>query len=232
MRTAARIALGALALVAPLAGCGGGGGSRQVCPGPAGNVQWVITDTQGIQQSCDAAGASAVVVTVGGAQQTFPCGPGGGETSLLPSGGVYTVSAQLVAANGAVIAQTSPVSVSVDSCNVTPFPTFSFSLPAVCPTGTPALQVSWDIVRNSTNAPLTCEQAGAFTVDITVGSMVASFPCSDYGAVTETVPPGTFDVNMDLFDGNGNAISTFGPLSVNFASCRISDIGNVTFPIN
>jgi hypothetical protein len=100
-----------------------------------------------------------------------------------------------------------------------------------CLAGTPALRVTWSIEQNNTQAPLSCAQAGADHVDITVGSMVASFPCDDHSAVTDLVAPGRYGVSLDLINVNGNTISTFGPVSVDFVSCDFSDLPNIIFPI-
>jgi len=96
----------------------------------------------------------------------------------------------------------------------------------------PAMHVTWDIV-SSTDAPLSCLQAGASTVDISVGDMDVVRPCTDYAAITPPVLAGSYPVNLTLQDIAGNPISTFtAPSTVDFFSCQITDLGNVTFPVN
>jgi hypothetical protein len=96
----------------------------------------------------------------------------------------------------------------------------------------PAMHVTWDIV-SSTNAPLSCLQAGADTVDISVGDMDIVRPCVDYAAITPTFAPGSYPVNLTLLDIGSHPLSTFtAPTTVDFFNCQITDLGNVTFPVN
>jgi len=210
-------------------GCGGGG---RVCDGPAAHVQWTISDSQGAPETCSEAGAATVVVDLGDREETFPCNAGSGQTGVVAARGAVFLSARLVSAGGQTVGEIPAIRVGLDGCGVTFLPALEFVGPRSCD-GTPAVQVTWDIVNNVTNAPLSCLQAGGSRVDITIGDMVENVPCTDYGTITAPLPPGAYPLSLDLIDVGGNVISTFtAPQSIAIFTCQITDIGNVTFPVN
>jgi hypothetical protein len=209
-------------------GCGGG----RVCEGPAAHVQWTISDSQGAPETCSEAGAATVVVDLGDREESFPCIAGSGQTGMVAVRGAVILSARLVSLGGQTVAEIPAMPVGLDGCGVTFLPPLDFVVPRSCD-GTPALHVTWDIVKAVTNAPPSCLQASAPEVNITIGDLVDAVPCTDYGTVTPLLPPGTYPLRLDLLDLGGNVISTFtAPQSIDIFTCQITDIGNVTFPVN
>src|SRR5262245_26692171 len=126
-----RILFGAAVLLVPLAGCIKLQ-KNMTCLGPSADVQWSITNSQGAVVDCDSAGAANVTLYLSDFKQTFPCGVQAGHTKKLALGGTYTQRGQLTSLNGSVIAETAPVSVAIEDCDVTTVPALTFTLSDTC----------------------------------------------------------------------------------------------------
>jgi hypothetical protein len=129
--------LGLAALAIPFAGCGGGGGGGGGGPACAdlrfATVAWSIEDQFGNPLSCQAAGASEVILNFGAfGPYPFACTDYTGTTdSGLPPGN-YEFSMQLLAPNGAVLSDTTvgnpPVAYPIYSCAQDDIPDVVFGI--------------------------------------------------------------------------------------------------------
>jgi hypothetical protein len=215
---AAGLVLAAAALGgAALSGCGGG------CPAPTLRATWTISDSSGAPLTCAAAGASTVQFIANGASYQAQCGPGSALIPL-PSAGTYNIQANLLDSGGAVIAQLSPISLAIHSCGTTTLPAADFVLPAC---GPGAVHASWTITANG--SPISCAQAGAAEVDITVDStMVAPFTCTALSGTTPAIDGGiTHNISLSLLDSSGNVLSQTQTMSLPVRCDTTEDIGNV-----
>jgi len=200
------------------------------CAGPAANVQWTITGSQGGTLDCDSAGAANVTLYLSDFNQTFPCGVGAGRTRKLPLGGVYTQHGQLLALNGDTLAETSPVQVTIDDCDVTPVPDLQFALSA-CNAPSSVQVNSWVILDGSGN-PTDCDTVGAASVVLYLGSTMVTFPCSQYSGQADNVNSGTYDTHLALVSSSGANLSVTDSMSITVPCGSPRSIDGVQFPVN
>jgi len=93
---------------------------------------------------------------------------------------------------------------------------------------------SWSIEKNSTGAPLSCDQAGASSVYMYLGSYTTSWPCSDYtGSTVSGIPQGTYSTYLQLLSNGGSVLSdtslSSGLVQVSVGSCSPTIIPPVVF---
>ena len=128
--------LGLAALAVPFAGCGGGGGGGG---GPScldqqyATVAWSIEDQFGNPLSCQAAGASTVILNFGNlAPYSFPCTAYTGATEAGLPPGNYDFSMQLLAPDNTILSDTSvgnpPIAYPIYSCAVDDIPGVVFGI--------------------------------------------------------------------------------------------------------
>lgn len=101
--------------------------------------------------------------------------------------------------------------------------------------------LQWALQGATTNAPLSCAQAGvnggieAVATEVTTGSNSASdiFDCEDGRGITAGYTEGTYTIIVDAFDANNNQLGRAPDLlnKVIQAPNRVTDIGTVTIPI-
>ena len=99
--------------------------------------------------------------------------------------------------------------------------------------GDAAMTFSWSLSRNG--APLTCEAAGAVTLEIAAKQRGndrvyhETIPCNLAGVTFEGFRPGVYDVDVKMLDANGQALSDPFGLEVTMYSGDLIDLGNFEF---
>jgi hypothetical protein len=195
------------------------------CDGAAVGASWTISDGAGHAFSCADVGATDVVLTLNGADYTFPCnlGSGGTPANLLP--GSYTADIRLVS-GARVLDQLPSQTVTVSGCGNFDLGIADFVVVCSSDNGYTA---TWSIAKKATGAPLSCAQAAATTVDLFVDSLKFEFAC-DVGAGTTTpVAPGSHVLQFVLLDANGLTLSDTGTMNV--PVCGLTDVGDVPFDV-
>jgi len=102
-------------------------------------------------------------------------------------------------------------------------------------------QLSWALQGASTNASLTCAQAGAtggveaIATDVSNASNSADdqFDCEDHYGVTAGYVQGTYTVSVDALNGADQAIGTAPTLTNKTIQPKnnVTDLGTITIPI-
>lgn len=95
----------------------------------------------------------------------------------------------------------------------------------------PQVGATWTIDKQATGAQLTCEQAAATTVEMTLNGTPFDFPCNAYQGVTTTVPAGTYQADFALIDPNGNVLSQTQQMTITVGACNVTDLGDVLFDV-
>jgi hypothetical protein len=101
-----------------------------------------------------------------------------------------------------------------------------------CGADRPAVQASWTIVKQATNAVLSCDQAAASEVDLFLNQMRYQFSCNAGIGVTTALPSGTYNAQLTLLDINKQTISQTQSMPVTVSNCALIDLGDVEFGVN
>jgi hypothetical protein len=229
MRARSVLGLASLAAAATLSGCVIDASSGGCVTSPTVDSEWSITDASGNALSCAQAGATTVNVYIDGVlADSIPCEAGFGSTAVFS--GTHTAQAKLVASNGAVLSQVDPLNVRVLNCGATALPLISFEVSPTCAPG--AVKAEWTVEANG--ASVSCTQAGAAEVDITVDdtTMVASFSCDAHTGTTPTITGGvSHTISVSLLDSGGNVLSQTQSMGQSIPCGTVVDIGNVPLSI-
>ena len=75
-----------------------------------------------------------------------------------------------------------------------------------------AISVSWGITAGG--AAISCTQAGAFEVVVSVDGSTVNFPCMDLGGMTPPIAAGTHSVSATLVDTSNHVLDMVGPMTV------------------
>ena len=95
----------------------------------------------------------------------------------------------------------------------------------------PQVGATWSIDKRATGAPLTCEQAAATTVELTLNGTPYDFECNAYQGVTTTVAAGTYQADFVLLDAGGNVLSQTDQMTITVGACNVTDLGDVLFDV-
>jgi hypothetical protein len=187
---------------------------------------WTIVDQNNTVFKCEDVGAKTVVITMSGMSTSFDCALYKGETAAVRAG-TYDTSFQLLDAAGKVLSQTDAKSVTVSGCGTIDIGQIDFE---IC--GTQDVSLSWSIVQNVTNAPLTCQQVGAGTVRLNLGNSVFNFDCNAGVGRTAPVSEGTYTTTVQLFDLNSQLLSETNPaMNVTVPHCAGVTLPDITFGV-
>jgi hypothetical protein len=96
----------------------------------------------------------------------------------------------------------------------------------------PAVGVTWFIMKAGTNAQLSCAQAAASTVTLSLNGTNFDFNCDVGEGVTTQLAPGSYSAQLTLFGINGQVLSTTQSMPVAVGSCGVTDLGDVPFTVN
>jgi hypothetical protein len=96
----------------------------------------------------------------------------------------------------------------------------------------PAADVSWSI-SSSTGADLSCDDAGASTVNVYFGGVKQSFPCAANGGTTHKLPAaGSYSARAELVTANGTVLTDVPAFSVDIASCAATAVAPFAFTLS
>ncbi len=185
---------------------------------------WSVSDTAGNPLSCAQAGAETVEIEVGGATATFLCGAGSGVTSELPPA-TYNVGFRLLDRSGNVLSAAAPKPVGVPACGIN-LGNIPFTIAACNPQ---VVSLQWDIVKRISGAGLSCAQAAATVVRLTMGAMEAEFACDAHAGVSPPVAAGTYDTMVELV-GVNRVLASTGRFPVPVPRCNGVALEPITFP--
>lgn len=228
----ALFALAALALGGGLVGCGGGAGggggagSGGSCVGSL-QVAWTV-NAQSAASACAATGATTVSLVVDDQPiADFDCRAGFGRSpGVLP--GQHNVTLVVSDVNGQALLTLPAMVVSVSCASQVDLGTADFTLQVCDP---PQVGATWGLEKQATRAPLTCEQAAAATVELTLNGTPFDFDCGAYQGLTTTLQPGAYNADLALFDAGGNLLSQTNQMAVTVKTCGVTDLGDVLFDI-
>jgi hypothetical protein len=175
----------------------------------------------------------------------FSCADMAGATCALPPGS-YSLAMRLRDATGTVLSELlapSPVAVvagQTRDLGVIPFDSAQ-GAPATSGAGGSGgtggtggagqgIALSWTIDRAGTT--LTCDQAGATTVEVDDGQHEFEFKCSDGQDRTTSMTPGSYQVTLRLLDAQGSVLSGTTTMTVTIAAGQLVDLGAVVFDVN
>jgi hypothetical protein len=107
--------------------------------------------------------------------------------------------------------------------------------PAQCNVA-PAVGATWTIDKQLTGAVLTCDQAAATTVELTINNTPFDFDCNAGQGLTTELTPGSYSADFALLgpDANGNlqVLSQTQTMTIHVASCGVTDLGDVVLDVN
>lgn len=192
-----------------LSGCGGGCHDRV-------HVSWRLVDAGNNVFHCEDVGATKVLLNMGGAITTFNCTDYEGLTTTVPTG-TYATALQLQDAAGKVLSQTDSMSVPVSGCGTFDLGAVDFEVTPPC--GKQDVSLTWSIVQDATNQPLTCAQVGASTVRLNLGTNMYNFDCSAMAGITEAVAEGSYPTYLQLFSQNNQVLSMTGTMNITVPHC-------------
>ena len=95
----------------------------------------------------------------------------------------------------------------------------------------PQVGATWSIDKKATGAPLTCEQAAATTVELTLNGTPFDFSCGAYQGLTTTLQPGAYNADFVLLDANGDVLSQTTQMAITVKTCGVTDLGDVLFDV-
>lgn len=93
----------------------------------------------------------------------------------------------------------------------------------------------WEVVKDFNSAPLNCDQAGASSMVLNVGTMQQDFPCpAGFQRGFEQSFPlasGIYQVSLQLYGGPGGAqvLSDTGVMTFSVPACDPLNLGLITF---
>jgi hypothetical protein len=100
---------------------------------------------------------------------------------------------------------------------------------AVC--DPPQVDVTWAIDKQSTGAPLTCAQAGAAGVELTIDGVPYDFDCEAYEGLTTALQPGNHTVDLALFSVNNDLLSQTPQMPITVHSCGVTVLPQTIFDV-
>jgi hypothetical protein len=188
-----------------------------------------ITTAALYNQPVDAAGNNAGSVIV----DLFNCSDGSGTSAPLPPTTFLTWVELANDNNTSVYAKSLSAFVDVTVSDKT------FSTQILVDGG--YFMLAWNLQGASTNAPLTCAQAGAAGGVSVIGTQVSNssnsnedlFNCEDRRGVTAGYTMGTYTVSVAALNAADQSIGTAAELTNRTieAPNRVTDLGTVTIPI-
>jgi len=235
---------GLLALAATAAGLGGTGclisSSNDVHPhdgvgGAAGgqgrfSVSWSVVDGNQTTTTCAAVGAPSMDMDVQNLDtnkvihDTFPCAPMSGLGSEAPAGR-YTVALRLRSAGGEVESEaTGPTVYTIVAGGVT-------DLGSVPMEVAQSFLFSWTLDKRATGAPLSCAQAAAETVRLTVDGNSFEWPCDAGQARSPALSPGDHTVTVEVLDAQGLVLSATDAATIQIAAGKDTTPTSIGFAI-
>jgi hypothetical protein len=216
-------------------GMGGVGGAPSVCAATdttSFKVTWSLIDLNQDPTTCAAAGAVTMdldVLNVASnvtTHNSFSCSAMQGIGSPLAAGD-YSIALRLRDATGALESEAlGPRRYSITQGCLTDLGNVPMQV-------SQSITFTWSLEKLATGAALTCTQANASTLQLTVDGMTAVFPCSDGEATTPPLAPGGHAVSISVLDPQGAVLSTTGsPTTVTITAGKLTDLGNVIFDLN
>lgn len=206
-----------------LSGCGGGG-----CHNNNVAVSWTVVDASNNVFHCEDVGAATVVMNMGGMSTSFSCNQYQGVTASVRAG-TYSTSFQLLDAGGNVLSQAPAMDVTVSGCGTINVGQIDFEVTPAC--ATQDVSLTWTIVQDATNQPLTCQDVGAGTVRLNLGTNTFNFDCGAAAGRTTAVPGGTYPTSVQLFDLNGGLLSQTSSMNVIVPHCAGVTLPNIEFGV-
>jgi hypothetical protein len=214
-----------------------GGGTLTCAAGTSSDfkVAWTIDDANGGPSSC--AGVNALEMDLDlldldtnvDSHGIFACTDMGGTSCALPPG-PYSFAMRLRDGTGKLISElVSTDTVHIVSGQTTDLGTIPFWSSQGSTGPGQGLGASWTISRQG--ATVTCDQAGAATLEIDVGDQKFPLTCSDGKGITPPVTPGIYPVTFRLLDAQGNALSVTQTMSVAVPAGKLVDLGTIPFDV-
>jgi len=220
-------------------GAGGGTPSSVVtCTGGTTSnfhVAWTIQDASGNPSSCDGVAGAEMDLDVVNLDTNvqyhgvYACSDMQASSCSVPPGS-YSVTMRLRDGKSNVISLTPPDTFTVTAGQTTDLGSIPFSASQGLTGPGQGLGLSWTISRQG--ASITCDQAGAATLEIDVGDQKFPFTCSDGSATSPPVAPGTYPVTLRLLDAQGTALSVTQTMPVAIPAGKLVALGSVPFEVN
>ncbi len=208
-----------------LSGCGGGGCRDNV------EVTWTLVDANNAVYQCEAVGAQTVVITMGGMSTTFNCNAYDGLTAPVRVG-TYATSFKLLDGSGKLLSQAGPMNVTISGCGTISAGQVDFEIvPPATVCGTQDVSLTWTIVQDTTNQPLTCQTVGGSTVRLNLGNTPFDFSCAAGAGRTTAVPEGTYPTSVQLFDAGANLLSQTSTMNIIVPHCAGVSLPNIEFGV-
>ncbi|HVX97559.1 MAG TPA: hypothetical protein VHK47_21785 [Polyangia bacterium] len=95
----------------------------------------------------------------------------------------------------------------------------------------PQVDVTWTIEKQSTAAPLSCAQAGAAGVELTIDGVPYDFDCEAYEGLTTALQPGNHTVDLALFSVNDDLLSQTPQMPITVHSCGVTVLPQTIFDV-
>jgi hypothetical protein len=200
------------------------------------SVRWALEDAHGKPVTCTAVGGATMdldvlnLATSVASHDTFPCDAMAGTGAPLDVGD-YSVAMRLYDANGTDLSQAiAPDPFSIAAGCTTDLGLVPFE--AVVTTPDQYITLSWSVVRDQTNAPLSCADAQAATVELDASGIASQWPCGDGKGATPSLSAASYDVALKLLDASGTVLSQTLTMPVSVAAGQPRALGNVVFGVN
>jgi hypothetical protein len=103
--------------------------------------------------------------------------------------------------------------------------------PPVC-TVAPAVTATWSIDKAGTGALLSCDQAAASMVELSLNGTKFDFSCNANQGITTELPPGGYTAQFTLLGLSGQVLSTTQSMAITVPSCGVLDLGDIPFTVN
>lgn len=96
----------------------------------------------------------------------------------------------------------------------------------------PQVDVTWAIDKQATGAALSCEQAAAVGVELTIDGVHYDFDCSTYeGITTALAAGGHHTVDLALFGANDELLSQTPQMPITVAACGVTVLPQTVFDV-
>jgi hypothetical protein len=166
----------------------------------------------------------------------FDCADGAGTSAALPADTYETWIEITNDNNTQKYAQSTPAFLDVTDVDLT------YSAEIFDDAG--YFQLQWDLVGASSQAPVTCDEAGIAdpnnsgveilaTLSGTTAAGGDQFNCTDHFGITDALAAGDYTLSVDAFTDAGGAIGTAPTIQDTIqAPNKITDLGTVTIPID
>jgi hypothetical protein len=96
----------------------------------------------------------------------------------------------------------------------------------------PQVGATWSIDKRANGAALSCAQANAAVVELTLNNTPYDFQCDAYEGLTQTLPAGNYNADFALIDPNGQVLSQTTQMTITVHSCGVTDLGDVLFDVD